>query len=96
MGKLILIGNRVLVEPVAKETVSAGGIYIPDDAQEKPQMARVVAAGPGSSDYKMTVAPGDNIMHGKYAGTEIELAKKKYLIMDESDILIVLGDTEDE
>ncbi len=90
MGKLILIGNRVLVEPVAKETVSAGGIYIPDDAQEKPQMARVVAAGPGSSDYKMTVAPGDNIMHGKYAGTEIEVEGDNYLIMSETDILAII------
>ena len=92
--ELKVIGNRVLLEPQEKATISEGGLYL-GETGEKPQIATVVACGPGESDYIMTVTAGDKIMHGKYAGTEIEIDEKTYLIMPESDILVVLG-AEDE
>jgi chaperonin GroES len=88
---LKLIGNRVLLRPRAKDTVSAGGIIL-GESGDKPQEAEVIACGPGETDYTMTVKVGDQIMHGKYAGTEIEINKETLLIMPESDILVVLGD----
>ena len=87
-----VIGSRVLLKPKEKATISEGGIYIPDSAGDKPQEATVIAVGPGTNDYHMTVKVGDKILHGKYAGTEIELNNEKFLIMDESDILLILGD----
>jgi len=92
MKNVTLLGSKILLEPIEKETITKGGIYIPDQAQDRPQLAKVIATGPGTSDYDMTAVIGDTVLHGKYAGTEIELRDKKYLIMDESDILIILGD----
>jgi len=89
---LKLIGNRVLLKAIEKTQVSAGGIILGDDVGDKPQEATVVAVGPGEKDYTMTVKVGDQIMHGKYAGTTIEISDQTFLIMPESDILIVLGD----
>jgi len=92
MTNIKVIGNRVLLEPISKEEKTKGGIYIPDQAQEKPQLAKVIAVGPGTKDKPMTVKIGDQIMHGKYAGTEIELTNTTYLILEEEDILLILGD----
>lgn len=93
---LKLIGNRVLLKPMEKPTLSEGGLYL-GDSGEKPQIAKVIAVGPGKKNIKLITKVGDSIMHGKYAGTEIEIDKITYLIMDESDILIILGDeNEDE
>ena len=79
--------DRVIVKPAAAETKTAGGIIIPDTAKEKPQRGVVVAAGPGKTDEPVTVKPGDTVLYGKYAGTELSLDGEELLIMRESDIL---------
>lgn len=82
--------DRVIVEPAAAEEKTAGGIIIPDTAKEKPQRGIVVAAGPGKKDEPVTVKVGDNVLYGKYAGTEIQVEGGDYLIMRESDILAIV------
>jgi chaperonin GroES len=84
------LADRVLVEPAAAEQKTAGGIIIPDTAKEKPQKGSVVAVGNGKKDEPMTVKVGDQVLYGKYAGTEINVEGKDYLIMRESDILAVI------
>ena len=84
------LSDRVLIEPIAAETKTASGIFIPDTAKEKPQKGTVVAAGPGKKDEPVTVKPGDTVLFGKYAGTEIQVEGKDYLIMRESDILAIV------
>ncbi|MDO4763141.1 MAG: co-chaperone GroES [Flavobacteriaceae bacterium] len=85
------LADRVLVEPVAAETKTASGIIIPDTAKEKPQEGVVVAIGEGKKDEPMTVKVGDKVLYGKYAGTELKLNNKEYLIVRESDLLGILG-----
>ena len=80
----------MLIEPKEAETKTAAGIYIPDTAKEKPQQGTVVAAGPGKKDEPMEVKVGDQVIYGKYAGTEVNFEDKKYLIVKQSDILAVL------
>ena len=84
------LADRVLVEPAAAEQKTAGGIIIPDTAKEKPQKGSVVAVGNGKKDEPMTVKVGDQVLYGKYAGTEINVDGKDYLIMRESDILAII------
>lgn len=84
------LADRVLVEPAAAETTTASGIIIPDTAKEKPQKGIVVAIGIGKKDEPLTVNVGDNILYGKYAGTELKLEGKDYLMMRESDILAII------
>ena len=84
------LADRVLVEPAAAEEKTASGLYIPDTAKEKPQRGIVVAAGEGKKDEPMTVKAGDTVLYGKYAGTEITVDGKDYLIMRESDILAII------
>jgi chaperonin GroES len=84
------LSDRVLVEPAAAETTTASGIIIPDTAKEKPQRGTVVAVGPGKKDHSMTVKVGDVVLYGKYAGTELKLDGKDYLIMREDDILAIV------
>ena len=89
------LADRVVVEPAPAEDKSAGGIILPDTAQEKPQQGTVVATGPGKvSDsgtlVEMSVKDGDKILYGKYSGTEVNVAGTDYIIMRESDILAVL------
>lgn len=84
------LADRVLIEPIAAEEVTVGGIIIPDSAKEKPLKGTVIAAGEGTKDEKMVLKPGDTILHGKYAGTELELDGKKYLIMRQSDVLAII------
>jgi chaperonin GroES len=84
------LADRVLVEPAAAEQKTAGGIIIPDTAQEKPQKGIVVAIGNGKKDEPLTVKVGDQVLYGKYSGTEITVEGKDYLIMRESDILAVI------
>jgi chaperonin GroES len=81
---------RVLVEAAAAEEKTAGGIIIPDTAKEKPQRGRIVAVGNGKVDEPLTVKVGDEVLYGKYAGTEISFNNKEYLIMRESDIFAIL------
>ena len=85
------LADRVLIEPTAAETKTASGIIIPDTAKEKPQEGIVVAAGNGKIDEPMTVKVGDKVLYGKYAGSELKIDGKDYLIVKESDILGILG-----
>ena len=84
------LGTRVVVEPKEAETMTAGGLYIPDNAKEKPQQGTVVAVGPGAKDEPMEVKAGDVVLYGKYSGTEVTVDNVKYLIVKQSDILAVL------
>lgn len=84
------LADRVLIDPVEAETKTASGIIIPDNAKEKPQKGKVIAVGKGTKDEKMTVKSGDTVLYGKYAGTELKLEGKDYLIMRESDILAIV------
>ena len=89
------LADRVVVEPAPAEDKSAGGIILPDTAQEKPQQGTVVAAGPGKlsdtgSLIEMTVKEGDKVLYGKYSGSEVAFDGTEYVIMRESDILAVL------
>ena len=88
--KIKPLADRVLIEPAAAETKTASGIIIPDNAKEKPQKGTVVAAGKGTKDEPITVKIGDTVLYGKYAGTELKLEGKDYLIMRESDILAII------
>ncbi len=81
--------DRVLIEPMKAEEKTASGIIIPDSAKEKPQKGKVVAVGDGKKDEPMTVKEGDTVVYGKYAGTEITIDDKDYLIMREDDILLI-------
>ena len=82
--------DRVIVLPAAAEEKTASGIIIPDTAKEKPQKGVVVAVGNGKKDEPITVKVGDDVLYGKYSGTEITIDGKDYLIMRESDIFAVL------
>ncbi|MBP6235826.1 MAG: co-chaperone GroES [Saprospiraceae bacterium] len=84
------INDRVVVKPAPAETKTAGGIIIPDTAQEKPQKGEVIAVGPGKDGVAMTVKKGDTVLYGKYAGQEVKLDGVDYLIMREDDILIII------
>ncbi len=93
--KLKPLADRLVVEPTEQDEVTASGIYVPETAKEKPQEGKVVAAGPGRKDddgkrIPMDVTTGDRVLYAKYAGTEIKLEAKKYLILKESDILAIL------
>jgi chaperonin GroES len=90
------LADRVVVEPIEQEEVTAGGIILPETAKEKPQQGKIVAAGPGRTDEKgkrveMEVKVGDKVLYAKYSGTEIKLDGKKLLILRESDILAVMA-----
>lgn len=84
------LADRVLVKPAAAEEKTVGGIIIPDTAKEKPLKGEVIAVGNGTKDEDMIVKPKDQVLYGKYAGTEIELDGVSYLIMRQSDILAVI------
>ena len=85
------LADRVLIKPTAPEEKTASGIIIPDSAKEKPLKGSVVAVGNGTKDEEMVVKTGDNVLYGKYAGTEIDFDGEKYLIMRQSDILAIIG-----
>ena len=85
-----ILAGKVLVKPNEAEEKTASGIIIPDSAKEKPLKGKVVAIGNGTKDEEMIVKVGDNVLYGKYAGTEIELDSEKYLIMRQSDILAII------
>ena len=81
------LADRVLVEPAAAEEKTASGIIIPDTAKEKPQRGEIVAIGTGKKDEPFNVKVGDNVLYRKFAGQEIIIEGKEFLIMKESDIL---------
>ena len=83
------LADRVLVLPAQAEE-KVGGIIIPDTAKEKPQHGTIVAAGNGTKDEEMVLKEGDEVLYGKYSGTELEVEGTKYLIMRQSDVLAVV------
>lgn len=85
------LSDRVLVLPAPAEE-KVGGIIIPDTAKEKPMHGKIIAAGDGTKDEKMVLKEGDQILYGKYAGTELEVDGEKYLIMRQSDVLAIIKD----
>ena len=87
--------NRVGVEPIEEEEITAGGIVLPETAKEKPQKGNVMSVGPGERDddgdrIPLDVKEGDTVLFAKYAGTEIKIEGKKLLIMRESDLLAII------
>ena len=84
------LADRVLIKPAAAEEKTLGGIIIPDSAKEKPLKGEIVSVGNGTKDEEMVVKVGDNVLYGKYAGTEIELDGEKYLIMRQADVLAII------
>lgn len=85
------LADRVLILPAPAEEKTVGGIIIPDTAKEKPLQGKVVAVGNGTKDEEMVVKVGDEVLYGKYSGTELEYEGTKYLIMRQSDVLAILG-----
>ena len=89
------LGNRVVLEPLEQEEVTAGGIVLPETAKEKPQQGLVLSIGPGDRDedgkrIPMDVAVGNKVLFAKYSGTEIKMDGKKLLILRESDLLAIV------
>ncbi len=84
------LADRVLVKPAAAEEKTASGIIIPDTAKEKPQQGTIVALGTGKKDEPINVKVGDQVLYGKYSGTEVTIEGNDYLIMKESDIYGVI------
>jgi len=91
------LGNRLVVEPIEEEEITAGGIVLPETAKEKPQKGTVLAVGPGERNENgdhmaLEVKEGDKVLFAKYSGTEVKYDGKKLLIMRESDILAKLNE----
>ena len=88
------LGDRVVIKRLEAEEKTVGGIVLPSQAKEQPQMAEVVAAGPGGlvdgKEVKMDVKAGDKVVYSKYAGTEVKLDGEEYVIVKQSDILAVV------
>lgn len=84
------LADRVLVKQAAAETKTAGGLIIPETAQEKTQQAEVVSVGPGTEKEKIAVKPGDKILYDKYAGTTIKMDGEDYLILKNCDIIAIV------
>ena len=85
------LADRLVILPAPEEEKTIGGIIIPDTAKEKPLKGEVKAVGNGTKDEEMILKEGDQVLYGKYAGTEIEIDGTKYLIMRQSDVLAILG-----
>jgi chaperonin GroES len=93
--KLRPLADRLVVEPIERDEMTASGIYVPETAKEKPQEGKAIAIGPGRRDDQgeripMDVAEGDRVLFAKYGGTEVKLDDKKYLILKEGDVLAIL------
>lgn len=91
MSKIQPLADRVLVQPAAAEEKTIGGIIIPDSAKEKPLRGTVLAVGNGTKDEPMILKEGDQVLYGKYAGTELEFEGEKYLIIKQADVLAKIG-----
>jgi len=95
--KIRPLADKVIVQRVDAEAVTAGGIVLPDSAKEKPQRGKVVSVGDGKllkdgTRGKMQVKKGDAVLFTSYAGTEVKISGKEYMIMDESDIMAIIED----
>lgn len=88
--KIQPLADRVLIAPASAEE-KVGGIIIPDTAKEKPMHGKVIAVGKGTKDEEMILKEGDEVLYGKYAGTEIELDGEKFLMMRQSDVLAIVN-----
>ncbi|MGB9749402.1 MAG: co-chaperone GroES [Caldisericia bacterium] len=93
--KLKPIGDKIIVEPEKEEEKTKSGIVLPDTAKEKPQKGKVIAVGPGKildngQRSPMEIKEGDTVIYSKYAGTEIKIEDKEYLILSDRDVLAVL------
>jgi len=93
--KIRPLGDRVVIEPLEAEEKTKGGIILPDTAKEKPQEGKVVAVGKGKMNDKGELVPlevkvGDKVLYGKYAGTEVTVDDKQYIILREDDILAIV------
>ena len=84
------LAGKVLVKPEAAEEKTVSGIILPDSAKEKPLQGKVIAIGKAKKDEEMEVAVGDTVLYGKYAGTELTFNDEKYLLLSQSDILLIL------
>jgi len=89
------LGDRLIIEPIEQEEMTASGIVLPETAKEKPMQGKVLAVGPGArkedgSRIPMDVSKGDTVLYAKYAGTEVKLDNKKYLILKETDVLAIV------
>jgi chaperonin GroES len=95
--KLRPLADRLVVEPIEGEEMTATGIFVPETAKEKPQEGKVLASGPGRRDDEgeripMDVSEGDRVLFAKYSGTEVKIDGRKYLILGEADILAILDE----
>jgi chaperonin GroES len=93
--KLKPLGDRLIVEPIEQEELTASGIVLPETAKEKPMQGKVLAIGPGArkedgSRIPMEVSTGDTVLYARYAGTEVKIENKKYLIFKETDVLAIV------
>ena len=92
--KLVPLGDRVVLQQLEAEETTKSGIVLPGQAQEKPQQAEVVAVGPGGlvdgKEVKMEVKVGDKVIYSKYAGTDVKLEEKDYVIVRQSDIAAIV------
>jgi chaperonin GroES len=89
------LGDRLIVEPIEQEELTASGIVLPETAKEKPMQGKVLVIGPGArkedgSRIAMDVSKGDTVFYAKYAGTEVKIENKKYLILKETDVLAIV------
>lgn len=89
------LGDRLIVEPVEPEELTASGIVLPETAKEKPMQGKVLAIGPGArkedgSRIALDVSQGDTVLYAKYAGVEVKIENKKYLILKETDVLALV------
>ena len=89
--KIKPLADRVLILPTPAEEVTATGIIIPDSAKEKPLKGKVIAVGNGTKDEEMLLKEGDEVLYGKYAGSEVQLEGEKYIIMRQNDVLAIIG-----
>jgi chaperonin GroES len=93
--KLKPLGDRLIVEPIEQEELTASGIVLPETAKEKPMQGKVLAIGPGArkedgSRIPMDVSTGDTVLYARYAGTKVKIENKKYLIFKETDVLAIV------
>ena len=88
--KLVPLGDKVVIKQMEAEEKTKSGIVLPSQSKEKPQMAEVVAVGPGGNKVEMVVKPGDRIIYSKYCGTEVECDGEKLLVVKQGDILAVV------
>jgi chaperonin GroES len=84
------LGARVVIKKMEAEEKTEAGLLLSGSAKEKPQQAEVLAVGPGTKDEPMELKVGDTVIYGKYAGTEVSVEGKDYLIMKQSDVLAIL------